>query len=184
ASPYGAPTSRGAVICYPVGAGPAAGPRLLRDIDVLAIDHFQDRGDAGSVTHSVHGDRSRHAGEILQRAETLADFVAIAGEISGLISDASFLEAVFERIDDVVGARAAVGRQRAVHLGLDLLDECLHLRARVVEPGRGRHVSAFGSLAGDLDVARCAGAGAANDRNLEILLLHLLGDRRGVLIAG
>ena len=94
-----------------IDASIAAARRLLHDINVLAVDHLQDRGNAGAVAHRVHGDRSGHAREILQRAEALADLVAVAVEIGGLIGDAGLLEAILERVDDVVGARAAVGRQ-------------------------------------------------------------------------
>src|SRR5260221_6107948 len=43
----GVPANRGAVICYRIDASIADGRRLLRDIDVLAVDYLQDCGDAG-----------------------------------------------------------------------------------------------------------------------------------------
>ena len=39
------PGEPGAVICYRIDASIAAGRRLLRDIDVLAVDHLQDRAE-------------------------------------------------------------------------------------------------------------------------------------------
>src|SRR6187401_2476565 len=85
--------------------------RLLGDVDVLSVDHLEDRCDAGAVAHRVHGDRPGNAREILERAEALTDLVTVALEIFRFIGDAGLLETIFERVDDVVGARAAVGRQ-------------------------------------------------------------------------
>src|SRR4029079_13537182 len=108
--------------------------RSLSNVDVLSVDHLQDRRDAGAVTHLVHGDRTGNAREILEGAEALADLVAVALEILRLVGDARLLEAIFERVDDIVGAGTAVGRQLAVELGPDFLYVGLDLRAGIVEP--------------------------------------------------
>src|SRR5262249_28681508 len=72
------------------------------DVDVLSVHNLQDRGDAGSVADLVHSDWSGDSLEILERAETLTDLVAVAVEIGRLVGDARLLEAVLERVDDVV----------------------------------------------------------------------------------
>src|SRR5205823_1140362 len=131
---------------------------------------------AGAVAILVHGDLAGNAGEALQPAQAFANPVAILIQILGLVGHAGFLEAVLVRVNDVVGARPAIGRQLTVHPGGDLLDVFLHFRARIVEPCRGRHVGTLRRLAGDLDEAWRTGAGTADDRHVQALLLHLLGD--------
>src|SRR5215468_1249001 len=156
----------------------------LGDVDILAVDHLEDRARAGSVPVLVHGDLAGDAGKVLEAGEAASDLVAISIEITWIIGYTGCLDAVLVGIDDVVGPWTAVGRLFATVPIDDLLQIGLHLWSGIIEPGRGRHVGAFGRRAGDLNESRCAGAGPAHHRHLEPLLMRLLGDRRCVLVAG
>src|SRR5215471_14654842 len=104
-------------------------PRLFGDVDVLSVDHLEDRARARAVAHLVHGDFTRDAGKALEPGEATANLVAVGFQIGWIVGHARLLDAVFVGIDDVIGAWPAVGRF-AAQLRHYLFDVGLHLGAR------------------------------------------------------
>ena len=56
----------------------------------LPLTTFRIALDARAVAVLVHGDLARHAGEVLQSGETVADPVAVRVEIAGLLVTPDF----------------------------------------------------------------------------------------------